>query len=74
MVHTLKKWHIKGGLVIICDSACKNCVFHNLKMEYGCEMAVDLPVICSVKMKKMKEFKKQKLEGTYNEDKEKLNS
>ena len=37
-------------------------------------MAVDLPVICSVKMKKMKEFKKQKLEGTYNEDKEKLNS
>lgn len=50
---------------------CENCAFYNKNMKYQCEMATNLPVICSVKMKKMKENKKKKLEGTYHEDKEK---
>ena len=33
---------------------CENCAFHNPKMKYKCEMSNDLPVICSVKMKKIK--------------------
>ena len=36
------------------NNPCKNCAFHNKNAKYGCEMSEDLPVICSVKMKKMK--------------------
>ena len=36
---------------------CKNCAFYNPQVEYGCEMTEDIPVICSVKMRKMKEEK-----------------
>ena len=36
---------------------CKNCAFHNPNVEYECEMTTDVPVICSVKMRKMKQEK-----------------
>ena len=36
------------------NNPCENCAFHNPKMKYKCEMSNDLPVICSVKMKKIK--------------------
>lgn len=36
---------------------CKNCAFHNSEVKYGCEMTDEIPVICSVKMRKMKEEK-----------------
>lgn len=39
------------------NNPCENCAFHNPKMKYKCEMSNDLPVICSVKMRKMKEEK-----------------
>lgn len=41
---------------------CENCAFHNPKVEYECDRTDDIPVICSVKMRKMKEYKKKKLE------------
>ena len=36
---------------------CKNCAFHNPNVEYECEMTTEVPVICSVKMRKMKQEK-----------------
>ena len=36
---------------------CKNCAFYNPEAEHECEMTTDIPVICSVHMKKMKEEK-----------------
>ena len=33
------------------------CAFHNPKAKYGCEMTDEIPVICSVKMRKMKQEK-----------------
>lgn len=36
---------------------CKNCAFHNPTNPYGCEMTEDIPTICSVKMRKMKQEK-----------------
>ena len=39
------------------NNPCKNCAFHNPKARYECEMSNDLPVICSVKMKKVKHEK-----------------
>ena len=38
---------------------CKNCVFHNPNVEYECEMTTDVPVICSVKMRRMKQEKRE---------------
>ena len=38
-------------------SPCQNCAFHNPKAKYGCEMTDEIPVICSVKMRKMKQEK-----------------
>lgn len=36
---------------------CKNCAFHNENAKYECEMTDEIPVICSVKMRKMKQEK-----------------
>ena len=36
---------------------CKNCAFYNPEAEHECDMTTDIPVICSVHMKKMKEEK-----------------
>ena len=38
-------------------NSCKNCAFHNPKAKYGCDMTEDIPVVCSVKMRKMKQEK-----------------
>lgn len=51
--------------------SCKNCAFYNSESQYYCDFTDESPVIFSVKMKKMKENKKKKLEVSYNEDKEK---
>lgn len=40
------------------DECCLNCAFHNPSVEYECEMTDDIPVVCSVKMKKMKNDKR----------------
>lgn len=34
------------------DTACLNCAFYNPKSKYECDMTSDIPVVCSVKMKK----------------------
>lgn len=39
-------------------SICLKCAFYNPEREYGCEMSDDLPVTCSVKMRKMREEKR----------------
>ena len=36
------------------NNPCINCAFHNKNAKYECEMTEDIPVICSVKMKKIK--------------------
>ena len=41
------------------NNSCENCAFHNKDLKYECEMADDLPVICSVKMRKMKQEKRE---------------
>jgi len=41
------------------NNPCLNCAFHNKDHKYECEMADDLPVICSVKMRKIKEEKRE---------------
>ena len=41
------------------NNPCLNCAFHNPKREYECEMTEDIPVICSVKMKRMKQEKRE---------------
>ena len=41
------------------NNPCENCAFHNKDHKYECEMADDLPVICSVKMRKMKQEKRE---------------
>lgn len=38
--------------------ACKNCAFYNKDAANECLMAEDLPVVCSVKLKKIKEEKR----------------
>lgn len=43
------------------DLTCKNCAFYNPKSKYDCDFSDESPVICSVKMKKMKENKKRKI-------------
>lgn len=39
------------------NNPCINCAFHNKDHKYECEMADDLPVICSVKMRKIRQEK-----------------
>jgi len=41
-------------------SICLKCAFHNENAKYGCEMTTDVPVICSVKMRKMTDNQKIK--------------
>lgn len=41
------------------NNPCLNCVFYNPNVEYDCEMTTDIPVICSVKMRKMKQEKQE---------------
>ena len=37
------------------DENCKDCAFYNPNQEYECEMSDEIPVICSVKMRKKRE-------------------
>jgi len=37
------------------DECCKNCAFHNPEARYECDMTDDLPVVCSVKMRRKRE-------------------
>lgn len=37
------------------ENICLKCAFYNPEKEYDCEMSEDLPVVCSVKMKKKRE-------------------
>ena len=39
------------------EDCCLNCAFHNKDFKFECEMADDIPVICSVKMRKIKQEK-----------------
>ena len=39
------------------NNPCLNCAFYNPNVEYGCDMTEDIPVVCSVKMRKMKQEK-----------------
>ena len=51
------------------NNPCENCAFHNKDLKYECEMAEDIPVICSVKMKKIKQEKikvKHEIQNTHN--------
>ena len=49
-------------MISMVDKACENCVFLNEDYPpYFCEYGDDNPVICSVKIKKMKEYQKDKL-------------
>ena len=41
------------------DDYCINCEFYNPNVEYNCDLSTDLPVVCSVKMKKIKQEKKE---------------
>ena len=57
-----------GGMIRI-NNPCENCAFHNKDLKYECEMAEDIPVICSVKMKKIKQEKikvKHEIQNTHN--------
>ena len=37
------------------DECCLKCAFYNPNLEYECEMSDEIPVICSVKMRKKRE-------------------
>ena len=39
------------------NNPCLNCAFHNKDHKYECDMTEDIPVVCSVKMRKMKQEK-----------------
>lgn len=44
------------------DESCRNCAFLNEDYPpYYCDFGEDNPVICAVKIRKMKEYKKEKL-------------
>ncbi|WP_458454604.1 hypothetical protein [Methanobrevibacter sp.] len=45
--------------MVIIEDCCLNCAFHNLDVEHECEMTDDIPVVCSVKMRKMKQEKRE---------------
>lgn len=54
-------------MICMVEESCKNCVFRNEdNPPYFCDYGDDNPVICSVKMKMMKEFKKDKLRSVEN--------
>ncbi len=36
-------------------SPCINCAFYNPSVDYECEMTDEIPVVCSVKMRKKKQ-------------------
>ena len=40
------------------EDVCLKCAFYNKDAKYGCDMTDDIPVICSVKMKKIKNDKR----------------
>ena len=40
------------------NNPCINCAFYNPKAEHGCEMTDEIPVICSVKMRKIRQEKR----------------
>lgn len=37
------------------DKSCFNCAFHNPEARYECDMTDDIPVVCSVKMRRKRE-------------------
>lgn len=41
------------------DDYCSNCAFYNPKSKYKCMMTDDIPVVCSVKMRKMRQEKRE---------------
>ena len=41
------------------NNPCLNCAFYNPKVKYQCEMTEDIPVICTVKMRKIKLEKRE---------------
>ena len=44
------------------DESCKNCAFRNEDFPpFYCDFGDHNPTICSVKMKKMREYRKEKL-------------
>ena len=57
--------------LVIIEDCCLKCAFHNENAKYGCEMADDLPVVCSVKMKKIQNEireKKNEIKNKYNNE------
>ena len=57
--------------MVIIEDCCLKCAFHNPEKKYGCEMADDLPVVCSVKMKKIQNEireKKNEIKNKYNNE------
>lgn len=49
--------HKKILELVIIEDCCLKCAFHNENAKYGCEMTDEIPVVCSVKMRKMKQEK-----------------
>ena len=44
------------------DESCRNCAFYNEDYPpYYCDFGDDNPVMCTVKMRKMREYRKEKL-------------
>ena len=41
------------------NNPCLNCAFYNPKAKYECEMTDEIPVVCSVKMRKKKQEKRE---------------
>lgn len=41
------------------NNPCLKCAFHNKNAKYECEMTEDIPVVCSVKMRRMKQEKRE---------------
>ena len=39
------------------NNPCINCAFYNPQVKYMCEMTDEIPVICSVKMRKIRQEK-----------------
>ena len=52
----------RNTVTYMIDESCRNCAFLNEDCPpYYCDFGEDNPVICAVKMRKMKEYKKEKL-------------
>ena len=41
------------------NNPCLNCAFYKPGIKYECELTENIPVICSVKMRKMKQEKQE---------------